>query len=184
MPGMEGLEVLRVIKGIEPGVRVVMATAFGTVDLAREAMSLGASGLLRKPFTADVLRAAIVTTLGSHIPVSPTKTPQFQNVSVNGFRLESMGDTQSIGRHEFRIHGPKLGPSRCIVEMSESFIGTVEKRSNRDTLRGDTDFWRWMAEEALANYIWQNAAPPEEGLLVVNDLTSNLTRWINAVLAK
>ena len=38
MPGMEGMEVLREIRRREPEAKVIMITAFGTIDLAGEAM--------------------------------------------------------------------------------------------------------------------------------------------------
>ena len=59
MPGMDGLEVLREIRKRDPQARVIMATAFGTIDLAVEAMKSGATDFLRKPFTAETLRGAV-----------------------------------------------------------------------------------------------------------------------------
>src|SRR5438034_8537810 len=49
MPGMEGLEVLREIRQRDSQAQVVMITAFGTIDLAVEAMKSGATDFLRKP---------------------------------------------------------------------------------------------------------------------------------------
>jgi two-component system response regulator (stage 0 sporulation protein F) len=182
MPGMEGLEVLRALKKREAGVKVVMATAFGTVDLAREAMEAGAIGFLRKPFTTDVLRAAVATALKGQTTVR-TDNDHFDAVSVNGFRLETTGDESSISRHEFNIQAPNVPPTHCVVELPPFFIELVKAHADLENLEDDTDFWRWLSEEALANYLWQNAAPPEGGLLIVDELTSNLTRWMDAVLA-
>ena len=56
MPGIEGIDVLREIRARKPDARVVMITAFGTVDLASEALRLGATDFLRKPFTVELLR--------------------------------------------------------------------------------------------------------------------------------
>ncbi|RYG75142.1 response regulator, partial [bacterium] len=180
---MEGLEVLRAMKKIQGDAKIVMATAFGTVDLAREAMEAGSNGFLRKPFTTEVLRAAVAMALDGQTPQMGGEVDRFDGVSVNGFRLESVGNQNVISRHEFRIHGVRIGPSRCVVELPPYFIELVKARSDRENLQSDTHFWRWLSEESLANYLWQNAAPPEEGLLVVDELTSNLTRWIDVVLA-
>src|SRR5436309_15106300 len=63
MPGMEGLEVLRHIRERDPAARVLMVTAYGTIELAVDAMKSGAVDFLRKPFTPDVLRGAVQAAL-------------------------------------------------------------------------------------------------------------------------
>lgn len=49
MPRLDGLSLLRRIKGEHPGVEVIVLTAFGAVDQAVEAMKLGAFDYLQKP---------------------------------------------------------------------------------------------------------------------------------------
>src|SRR5438270_8009313 len=71
MPGMEGLEVLRRMRERDPAVRVIMVTAYGTIDLAVDAMKSGAVDFLRKPFTPDVLRGAVKAALDH--PRQPVK---------------------------------------------------------------------------------------------------------------
>ncbi len=56
MPGMGGMEVLRRIRSNWPQVRVVIITAHGTIDTAVEAIKLGASDFLQKPFSANEIR--------------------------------------------------------------------------------------------------------------------------------
>src|SRR5438874_1638850 len=51
MPGMEGLEVLRRMRARDPQARILMATAYATIELAVDAMKAGALDFLRKPFT-------------------------------------------------------------------------------------------------------------------------------------
>lgn len=50
MPGLKGLEVLREIRRREKDFPVVMITAYGTIDLAVEAMKEGAFDFIPKPF--------------------------------------------------------------------------------------------------------------------------------------
>ena len=40
-----------------------MITAFGTVDLATEAMTAGVTDFMRKPFTVETLRGAVRSAL-------------------------------------------------------------------------------------------------------------------------
>jgi DNA-binding NtrC family response regulator len=53
MPGADGIKVLREIMRIRPKTRVIMITAFGTVEMAVEAIKLGASDYVVKPVVMD-----------------------------------------------------------------------------------------------------------------------------------
>ena len=55
MPGIDGLEVLQQIKNSEPGIPVIMITAFATVDMSIQALRKGAYDMLTKPFEPDEL---------------------------------------------------------------------------------------------------------------------------------
>lgn len=55
MPGMDGLELLRQIRDLNPEVDAVMMTAYGTVDGAVEAMKAGASDYITKPIDLNAL---------------------------------------------------------------------------------------------------------------------------------
>ncbi len=59
MPGMDGLETLPLIKRTYPKTRVIMLTAFSTVNSAVEAMRSGADDYITKPFKIDELLVAI-----------------------------------------------------------------------------------------------------------------------------
>jgi DNA-binding NtrC family response regulator len=50
MPGMSGLDVLRELRARESDLAVVMITAHGSIDVAVEAMKLGARDFITKPF--------------------------------------------------------------------------------------------------------------------------------------
>src|SRR5512133_230281 len=55
MPGMDGIEVLKSIKILQPEVPVIMITGYSTVDTAVEAMKNGAFDYIAKPFTSDLI---------------------------------------------------------------------------------------------------------------------------------
>jgi CheY-like chemotaxis protein len=57
MPGMDGLELLHVIKERRPDLPVMMVTAYGDDDRRRRATQLGAMGFLTKPVDFDLLKA-------------------------------------------------------------------------------------------------------------------------------
>jgi len=56
MPGMDGMEVLRHVRTRWPKTRVIVITAYGTVESAVEAMKLGADDFIQKPFTPAEIR--------------------------------------------------------------------------------------------------------------------------------
>lgn len=59
MPGVSGYEVLHSIRASHPEVRVIIVTAFGTVEQAVDAMKDGAFDYLTKPFSRDELSLVV-----------------------------------------------------------------------------------------------------------------------------
>ena len=59
MPGMNGLDVLEAIRDAESDVPVVMMTAHGSIEVAVQAMKLGAYDFILKPFEPDHVALAI-----------------------------------------------------------------------------------------------------------------------------
>ncbi|HVJ64548.1 MAG TPA: sigma-54 dependent transcriptional regulator [Bdellovibrionota bacterium] len=59
MPEMTGIELLEKIKTKDPGALVLMITAFGSTDVAVQAMKLGAYDFLTKPFKIDDVKLRI-----------------------------------------------------------------------------------------------------------------------------
>jgi DNA-binding NtrC family response regulator len=59
LPGMSGLELLRHCARLRPGILPIVITAYGTVDVAVEAMKRGAADFITKPFELDGLLGTI-----------------------------------------------------------------------------------------------------------------------------
>jgi CheY-like chemotaxis protein len=59
MPGMDGMEVLRRVSQQMPELKIIIITAYGSIDLAVEAMKLGAVDFLQKPFDANQVREMV-----------------------------------------------------------------------------------------------------------------------------
>lgn len=66
MPAMDGLEFLRGLAGVEfaKGVPVVMITTEGSEARVVEALSVGAKGYIRKPFTPEQVKERVAPLLG------------------------------------------------------------------------------------------------------------------------
>ncbi len=65
IPGMDGLEILKEIKKIDASMKVIMMTAYGELDMIKEATELGALTHFTKPFDIDELRMAVNKQLAS-----------------------------------------------------------------------------------------------------------------------
>ena len=59
MPGIGGIEALRRLKEMDPGVTILIITGYPSIDTAVKAIKLGAYDYITKPFTPDVLRIAL-----------------------------------------------------------------------------------------------------------------------------
>ncbi len=59
MPGMDGLQVLASLKKKIPDIEVIVATAFGEMDVAIQALQLDASDFITKPISDEALHLAL-----------------------------------------------------------------------------------------------------------------------------
>jgi len=64
IPGMDGIEILTNIRKNNPTLKVVMMTAYGELDLVKEAAALSAIGHFTKPFDIDELRRFVIREIG------------------------------------------------------------------------------------------------------------------------
>jgi DNA-binding response OmpR family regulator len=63
MPGMGGMALMPLLKNDYPSIKIIMITAFSTVENAVAAMKSGADDYLTKPFRRDELLVAVRRTL-------------------------------------------------------------------------------------------------------------------------
>ena len=63
MPGISGVDLLRRLRDLKIALPVIVITGHGDVQLAVEAMKIGAADFIEKPFDDDVLLAAIKSAL-------------------------------------------------------------------------------------------------------------------------
>jgi two-component system sensor histidine kinase/response regulator len=59
MPGIDGLEVLRLVEQIDPSIIKIVITGYATIEYAVAAMKNGAYDFLPKPFTPEELRLIV-----------------------------------------------------------------------------------------------------------------------------
>lgn len=191
MPGMAGVDVLKEIYKRNSSARVILITAFGTIDLAIEAIQSGASDFLRKPFTADTLRGAVRNALSrevqrmSAVPVDLV-CREFSRTAINGYSFEALEtyrdeDTLEIVSH-FEVTGADLKANKVTIVLPVYVTELVKAHFDADTLPYGNRLWQAMCEETLANYLWQNAELPPGGRIQVEDLSSSIREWLEKIL--
>jgi len=65
LSGMDGLEFLRLIRGISPKAKRVLVTAYGNEDIITRARELGIRDFIRKPFTSRAFEASLKRSIRS-----------------------------------------------------------------------------------------------------------------------
>lgn len=66
MPGMSGMELLEKCKKINPEIPIIMMTAFGTIEMAVEAMKKHAYDYIQKPFENEKLKLTVKKAMENH----------------------------------------------------------------------------------------------------------------------
>ncbi len=97
MPGMNGLEFLKLVKNQWPLTKVIMFTAYASTDTAVKAMRLGAVDYIPKPFTPDELRLPVELALtGELTEASPTEQ---EIEAINVIDIDSPFDTDEVAKY-------------------------------------------------------------------------------------
>jgi len=194
MPGMDGLEVLRHIKARNPAARVIMATAYASIELAVDAMKLGATDFLRKPMTPETLRNAVAAVLSKQpqlttaaAPVFPPVTeevsaePLIQTITMNGFTIvESEGTWNVSDERRYTVSSPAGELHEVLVQIDEEAVGYVERMIGR-RLPPENSFWTLEAQRLLSDYLWREGKIPPTRRLVVREVDRDVlpvaARW-------
>ncbi len=108
MPGMGGMEFLRLAKEVAPGVPFVMITGYPSLDLAVEAMKVGAADFLAKPFKTEELE---ITIRKAVIECDVAKG------KVTGLAPRFKGTGHEVARHRLEDKIKELSIMHTISEM-------------------------------------------------------------------
>jgi DNA-binding response OmpR family regulator len=202
LPGMDGLETLRRMKRQRAGACIVMVTAYATIELAVDAMKLGATDFVRKPMTPDTLRHAVAAALAKRdrtpastvpgdqqpAPTPPTSAEPLpvEIWTTNGFFVrrvarEPATNERQAAEHHFVVRRGKEGVGAdVVVSIDPNAVARIARECGRN-LSPAGAFWRRQADSALVNHLWNEAEVPEAGRLVVRGVTGSMLdaaqRW-------
>jgi hypothetical protein len=200
---MEGYEVMQVLRARDPHCRVIMITAYGSIELAVDAMKAGALDFLRKPFSPEVLRGAVAAALAhprgpvdmDHphlVRVTPRRPsfglPMVHFRTLNGYKFwpvplpSQEQETAALRiRRGFQVQSPTGERQRCAVEITTSIRSQVAVHIGRD-LPPDHEIWDTICRSFLGNHLLESARMPSENLLVFG-LTKEQTEIVRAMSA-
>ena len=179
MPGIDGIETLRRLRERDPAMRVIMVTAFASIELAVDAMKLGATDFVRKPMTPDILRNTVAAALAkspvaTHVDRPATaarpQRPRIETVTMNGFHIvrtseEERTISEHPGVYHFLVRTPKGQEQDVVVPVDASAVVMVERLIRR-SLPIESSFWQSYAEHTLATYVWDEGQIPSVPLTI------------------
>ena len=90
-----GLDVLRAMRDVDPGVLVIIITGYGTVESAVEALKMGAYDYIKKPFKADAIRLIVKLALETQ-----NLRREVRQLRRGSQSRESTGDNLMVGSSE------------------------------------------------------------------------------------
>jgi two-component system NtrC family response regulator len=111
MPGMNGMELLEKCKMIKPELPVIMMTAYGTIELAVDAMKKNAYDYITKPFQNEELKLTIKKAL-----------KHYRLIKENLFLSEALSD-------RFR-HGNMIGKSKPMLRVYEIIDKVAQSKAS------------------------------------------------------
>lgn len=172
MPGMDGLETLRALKKQNEDARVVMATAYASIELAVDALKLGATDFVRKPMTPEVLRNAVAAALvKSQAGSTKERQPLIQTITMNGFTILDDEETPALdhSQRRFIVTTPGGQMHDVLVEIDAEVIAYVERMIGR-RLEPKSSFWTSQARRLLSDFLWNECKAPPMRRLVLRSL--------------
>ncbi len=144
MPGMSGMELLEQSKKIKPELPVIMMTAFGTIEMAVEAMKKPAYDYITKPFQNEELKLTIKKAL-------------------ENYRLVKENRLLSEALSERYKYGNIIGKSKPMLEIYQ-LIGKVAQSSASVLITGPSG----TGKELIANAIHYNSPRKDRPFISVN----------------
>lgn len=128
MPRMDGMEVLKILRQETPATDVVMITGVHDVDLAIEAIKLGAREFLAKPIDGKVLVQRIRTALRAHTAELRLQELQSEFTSRLLHELRNpLGTVRSaIGFLKKEMAGPTTEQQQNVLEHIENNLSKMD----------------------------------------------------------
>jgi two-component system, NtrC family, response regulator AtoC len=123
--GVSGLNLLQDIKGFLPDVEAIVLTAYGSVEVAVEAMKRGAAEFLTKPIDLDVLTVAVDKVWGAS--QARRRLEQFRSAQAEQLRqVQFLGDSPAVVaiRDQVARLADRVAAARAEPALRSGRVGT------------------------------------------------------------
>lgn len=121
MPKMTGVQLLHAVREHTPDIPFIIITGYANVDDAINALRLGASDFIKKPFDMDELQILIEKTLGHHALLEENSFLKRQ-LSINNHSFGMIGSSKNM--HDIYQIIQKISDIRCnVIVQGESGTG-------------------------------------------------------------
>lgn len=170
MPGMDGLETLKKLKERDRDARVIMATAYASIELAVDAMKLGATDFVRKPLTPETLRNSVAVVLAKPVAVETPASPStIETITMNGFSIldPKADEWRAPEQRRFTVVSPAGTSHEVLVQIDEEVVDYIARLARR-RLPLESSFWTEAARRVLTDYLWTKGEVPRTRRLVLD----------------
>ncbi|MGB7510629.1 MAG: sigma-54 dependent transcriptional regulator, partial [Pelodictyon phaeoclathratiforme] len=121
MPAMSGVELLDALKKLNPGIEVIIMTAYGSIESATEAMKLGAVDYITKPIDLCQLQLMIRNTLERKLLVSENR--QLRQQLSERFSFEGIVSQSTAMSQVLNIAGRVASSNAPVLITGETGTG-------------------------------------------------------------
>lgn len=145
MPVMDGMELIRHVRAIDPDLPVIMLTGHGDVSIAVEAMRSGAYDFLEKPFATDVLLETVQRAQEKRL-----------------LTLENRQLREEVEMHE--RPGPRIIGSHGDMKKLRDTLQHIKDTPADVLIHGDTG----CGKELVARYLHSHSKRGDKAFVAIN----------------
>ena len=141
LPGLNGIEVLKKLKAIQPDLLVIVATGYASVESAIESIKLGAYDYIKKPFKADAIK--LITKLALEALTLKQTVKQLKENQPKLYDVNTIiGSSESIHHVKHQIQEFAKVDTETVLILGESGCGKELIAQSLHTLspRADNNF--------------------------------------------
>lgn len=189
LPGQTGSQVQKSIFEMNPNQRIILITAFASMDIALDSLREGVVDFLRKPFSTEALRVAVASALQKevvrNVPVqAQTVVSKMTRKTSKGFVIEpdethfDAGDRSWVS--QFEVTSPDGTTEQFSVKTTGVAIELVKAKMDCERLPGDERFWTAFAEESLADLL--DKSDNVSSTIALDDVSEGVHEWLESVL--
>ncbi|HUL36345.1 MAG TPA: UDP-3-O-acyl-N-acetylglucosamine deacetylase [Thermodesulfobacteriota bacterium] len=164
MPGMDGIEVLKKLKGISPDCQVIMVSGHATISTAMTAVKLGAFDFIEKPLSLDLLLMTIRRALDNQKELGTFRRAE-ENVPEEPFQDKKIFPEEKVRE----LIEPPLAPIRQAIPLAKE---TSKKKGTsllpQRTLRQSLVLYGTGLHSGKKTGLLFQPLPPRSGILFGN----------------